>query len=282
MRGMAKTRGGTRKSFMREKKIDCGEWYKEVDIFLYTAEQQKTAERNKRAKKEKVSEPKQRDLNNANARRYIIQLGNLNFHAGDLHVTLTYNDQHLPTTLEEAEKEKDNYLRRVQYRRKKEGLPALKYIVVTAYSFAKDGVTPIRIHHHVIMNGGLDRDTVEALWCKRKAKGQKQGESLGFVNADRLQPDGNGIAALCAYLAKNPGGKKRWSSSHNLKKPESRNNDHRYSKREVERLAKEPVDIAYWEKQYPGWTLTDMKYGVVAKYNDITGWSIYLKLRKKE
>lgn len=279
---MAKTKGGTPKSFMREKKIYCGEWYREVDIFLYTAEQQKTAKRGKRAKKEKVSEPKQRELNDANAQRYIIQLGNSNFHAGDLHTTLTYNDKYLPATPEKAEKEIANYIRRVQYRREKEGLPPLKYILVTAYSFAKDGTTPIRIHHHIIMNEGLDRDTVEDLWCKRKEKGQKKGESLGFVNADRLQPDENGIAALCVYLAKNPGGKKRWSSSHNLKRPESRNNDHRYSKREVERIAKDPVDVAYWEEQYPGWTLTDTNYGATAKYNEITGWSIYLKLRKKE
>ena len=38
----------------------------------------------------------------------------------------------------------------------------------------------------------------------------------------------------------------------------------------------------FWEKKYPGWTLTDDDYGVQYEYNDFTGWAVYLKLRKKE
>lgn len=68
-------------------------------------------------------------------------------------------------------------------------------------------------------DGGLDRDTVEDLWRRRKRKGQKKGDKNGFCNADRLQSDENGIAALCSYLAKQPSGKKRWTSSQNLHKP---------------------------------------------------------------
>ena len=45
-----------------------------------------------------------------------------------LHVTSTYSAKYLPATVEDAEKEVSNFLRRVAYARKKAGLPPLKYI----------------------------------------------------------------------------------------------------------------------------------------------------------
>lgn len=272
------------RSFIREKKIYCGDHYREVDIFTYTTAQKTAASRGKRSKKVQESEPKQKNLNDKNARRYFVQLGNLNF--GDdpeaLHVSATYSAKYLPRTVEAAEKEVSNFLRRVAYARKKAGLPPLKYILVTAYTTPRNGGKPTRIHHHIVMNGGLDRDVVEELWRKRKRKGQKKGDRIGYCNADRLQADENGIAALCTYLVKQAGGKKRWSSSHNLKKPTSRANDGKYNRRQIEKWAKERPGRAFWEKKYPGWTLTDDDYGVQYEYNEQTGWSIYLKLRKKE
>lgn len=272
------------RSFMREKKIYCGDHYREVDIYSYTDAQKKASSRGKRSKKVKESEPKQKNLNDKNARRYFTQTANLNFGSDPdaLHVSATYSARYLPATIEEAEKEVTNYLRRVQYRREKEGLPPLKYMLVTAYSTGKDGKKPVRIHHHIIMNGGLDRDTVEELWRKRKRKGQKKGDRIGFCNADRLQSDENGISALCNYLVKQAAGKKRWSSSHNLERPTSRTNDGRWNHRQIERIAKEQPGREFWERKYPGWTLTDNVYGVTYEHNDFTGWSIYLKLRKRE
>lgn len=281
------------RSFMREKKIYCGDNYREVDIYAYTQTQAEHSRRGKRSKKEKVSEPKQRNLNDKNARRYLIQLGNTNFNENDLHVTLTYKNKYLPASIEDAEKTVKNYLRRVKGRRVKEKLPPLKYILVSEYRMRKDSVTPIRIHHHIIMNGGVDRDVIEAMWTKERIKWKKwetdiayrneiYKKSLGFINADRLQPDENGIAALCNYLTKHPNGKKRWSCSQNLDKPYSRTNDSKYSHREVARIAQQPLGREYWERRYPGWTIVGGDYGEIAEYNDQTGWSIYLKLCKKE
>ena len=268
--------------YMREKKIYCGDWSREVDIFPYTDAQKDASRKRKRSKKIRESEPKQKNLNDKNARRYLVQLGNLNF-LGDkdaLHVTATYRPKYLPETLEDAEREIHNFLRRVQARRKKEGLPPLKYILVTACTTEKNSDKPVRIHHHIVMNGGLDRDTVEGLWRRRRKKGQEIGDKIGFCNADRLQADENGIAALSNYLARQSGGKKRWSSSHNLKRPESRTNDGKYTRRQVEKWAKERPGREFWEKKYPGWTLTDEDYGVTYVFHEQTGWSVYLKLRR--
>lgn len=272
------------KSFVREKKIYCGEYYREVDIYAYTDMQKTASKRGKRSKKVRESEPKQKNLNEQNARRYFIQTANLNFNGDSdaLHISATYSTKYLPETVEQAEKEVSNYLRRVQYHREKKGLPPLKYMLVTSYNTGKDGEKPIRIHHHILMNGGLDRDEVEELWRKRKRKGQKKGDRIGFCNADRLQQEESGISALCNYLVKQGAGKKRWTSSHNLKRPYSRTNDGRWKRKQLERIAKERPGREFWEKKYPGWILTDDDYGIQYRYNDYTGWSIYLKLRRKE
>ena len=79
------------RSFIREKKIFCGDHYREVDIFPYTDAQKSTSGRGKRSKKIKESPPKQKNLNDKNARRYLVQIGELNFGADPdaLHVTAT-------------------------------------------------------------------------------------------------------------------------------------------------------------------------------------------------
>ena len=270
-------------SYIREKKIYCGESYMEVDIYSYTDYRREVA-KGKRSKKKKESLPAQRNLNDKNARRKLVQLGEANFGRNDISLTLTYSDDMLPGSIEEAEREVENYIRRVRRRRKKEGAEELKYILVTSYR--EEGLegqeVPVRIHHHILMNKGLDRDTIEDLWRKRRRAGEEEGRSIGYANADRIQPDrNNGIAALLTYLAKNVSGKRRWTCSQNLDRPESRTNDHKYSRRRVAKTAMEPFDIDYWEKQYPGWTIADPIYDYEQKYNDYTGWSIYLKLRKK-
>lgn len=264
------------RSFIREKKIYCGDRYLEVDIYPYTDKQVSASKGCDRGKKEWVTKPKQRNLNDKNARRYFTQLSNANFDENDLHITATYKKEYLPDRIEDAERHAVNYLRRISYKRGRLGLAPLKYILVTECSEGRRSGKPVRIHHHIIMNGGLSRDTVEGLWAGRKQK----GERIGFVNADRLQPDTNGLAALCEYLTKNPNRKKRWSSSQNLVKPFSRCNDTKYSRRQIEKLALLPPCREVWEKRYPGWTLADKDYGAVYEYNEQTGWAIYLKLRK--
>ena len=201
--------------FIREKKTDCAE-YREVDIIPRT-EKAEEAARGKRGKRRKAKKPKQNALNDKNAKRYLVQLGNGNFHVGDLHTSCTYSVDNLPGTVEEAEKIVGNYLRRIAYRRQKLGLEPLKYILVTEYKFSKDGQQLKRIHHHIIMNGGMDRDEVEMMWTAQRVNWKKADspdkaeaaayrdsvEKMGWVNADRLQMNENGIEGLCKYIIKN-------------------------------------------------------------------------------
>lgn len=310
-------RKGRAAVYIREKKTDCAD-YREVDIIPRT-EQADMAVRGRRGKRKKAKRPKQNALNDKNAKRYLVQLGNGNFHAGDLHVTVTYSKDHLPGTVEEAEKIVNNYLRRLAYRRKKQGLDPLKYILVTEYKLNKAGGWIKRIHHHIIMNDGIDRDEVEMMWTtervnwkradnpdKQKAQEYRNGiKQIGWANADRIQTNDNGIEALCQYITKDPQGKKRYSSSRNLERPEierkdntakqttdqsiwraSRNltapqekcNDYKYSRKKVERLAKSPdMGLSQFQKIYADYNITYCQ----AIYYEQTGWHIYLKMWKK-
>ena len=304
--------------FIREKKTDCAE-YREVDIIPRT-EKAEEAARGKRGKRRKAKKPKQNALNDKNAKRYLVQLGNGNFHVGDLHTSCTYSVDNLPGTVEEAEKIVGNYLRRIAYRRQKLGLEPLKYILVTEYKFSKDGQQLKRIHHHIIMNGGMDRDEVEMMWTAQRVNWKKADspdkaeaaayrdsvEKMGWVNADRLQMNENGIEGLCKYIIKDPQGKKRYSSSRNLERPEtkredskpqeaadkslwkaSRNleeptekcNDFKYSKAKVEQLAKSADGgLSEFQKIYADYNINSCE----AVYYEQTGWHIYLKMWRKK
>ena len=100
----------------REKKYICGD-YLEVDIYPVYKYQRS------RSKKAKPTSEVQKKLNQRNAERKLIRLLNTNFTKHDIRFDLTYDADHYPSSPEEAQKECQNFLRRVKYARKKRGLP---------------------------------------------------------------------------------------------------------------------------------------------------------------
>lgn len=298
-----------RKNFMREKRIYCGEQYLEVDIVHVS----NIPEGGRRASEVRSSQ-KQQNLNDKNSKRRFVQLANTNFGRGDYHITLTYDDKHLPKTLEDAEKEVHNYLNRVKRKMKKDTGEDIKYMLVTEYTPEKpepkkyqeemDGqlcldlnvgrmiveederTKVVRIHHHIIVNGALPRDTMELLWSKaRKINWKKAAvdieyrssiQRIGYANCDNLQPDENGLEALANYINKRKKGHRKWSGSQNLKKPKVKKNDHKYSMRRINMYARTPEDKAVWRKRYPGYEPVKIEF----QYNDFSGWNVYLRFRK--
>lgn len=244
----------------REKKIYSGNIL-EVEIYPITLQERKQPRR----KKVKLSPPKQKNLNDKNAKKHLIRLVNNNFTDNqDLSVALTYDDKDLPGSEDEARKDVTNFIRRVKHYRKKNGLPDLKYIAVIEYQERVDNKKPVRIHHHLIMSG-MDRDVIEQLWKK------------GRANADRLKADESGYEALGRYITKDPKGSKRWTQSKNLKQPVVQVNDFKYSRRKAEQLANSQGDKGIFQNLYPGYLLNNVKVEV----NEITaGKYLYIKMRK--
>lgn len=263
---------------MREQRHLCGPNYMEVDIFPVTEQEHKASTR---AKKEKATSLVQANYNHKWSKRHFLQKVNANFTENDLHLTLPYFIRRLPKTLEDAERDLDNYLRRVNYLRAKRGYPPAKVMAVTEWQEPDDNGKSVRFHHHVIISGdGLTRDELEALWSDGRQKNIFERKRCGWANADRLHFDQDSLEALAKYLMKYPRRKKRWRQSVGLRQPvRPRPNDGRYTRTKVARLARERVDDTdFWNRQYPGWELNGPQ--VVAKYHEETGWHMYLRMRR--
>ena len=150
-----------------------------------------------------------KEKNDKNARKYVERLINNNFGDGDLWITLTYDDGHLPPDgdIDAALKNMQNYVKRVNYQREKRGLGKCKYVYVTEYNPWEK----IRWHHHIVMDGEMDMDMVEKCW--------KQG-SRNEIR--RLEKDENGLSGMVNYIVKEKErikSERRWNSSEGLIKP---------------------------------------------------------------
>ena len=246
----------------REKIYRCGDYF-EADIFPVFAK----ANKHRKAKYKPTSDMQAR-LNQKNAERYLTRLLNLNFTEDDISVTLTYEDKYLPDTIEEAERDFHNFLRKLKRLRKKLGLPEIVYVKITGAG---------RIHFHVPMTGGVDDKAIQRLW------------PYGYANIIHFEFNENGIAGHARYIATQfeldeidifsmfdinqetgevtekdglisarAKGKRRFSCSRNIKRPVAEEHDGRISASRVEELA--TVDSgsrAAFEKMYPGYCLAD-------------------------
>lgn len=154
-------------------------------------------------------------VNQRNAEKRLMRLINANFcrESGDLFVTFTHAE---PLTEEMAMREERNLLARLTRWRARRGMEPLKYIAVTE----KQG----RWHHHLIINGGLTQEELDALWGGRGRwtmstldntyTYEDLAKYLTKAHKERKgEPD--------ADEAKQPRRKfrKRWHASRNLAKP---------------------------------------------------------------
>ncbi len=176
----------------------------QFEVEIYPEFTKKQADHSKLKKKNNKAQKK---LNDKNARKRLERLINSNFEDGDFWITLTYDNKHLPNSIDDAVKNMRNYLRKINYRRKKLGLKNAKYIYITEYSNEKN----IRCHHHLILEKGMSMDAIELCWIYGKRN-----------NIRKVDPDEDGLTGLAKYLTKDPKGKKRWCSSRGLKKPKER------------------------------------------------------------
>lgn len=268
-------------TFVREKRTFCGDNYMEVDLYNMTGRQVAVTRRS-RAKRHTESSPKQKNLNDKKSKRYFLQLLNCNFRDGDYHITCTYNRENLPENEDIAAKEVRRYIRRICDHARRNGLPRPKYVIVTSVVNSKTG-EPCRVHHHIVLScSGLSREVVEDLWRKPRRAGEVRGKKIGRCNCDVI--DGSGESALvplATYLCRQGSASKRWTASVGLVKPYYKLNDDKYSRENLRRFATERCgDRAFWEKKYPGWVITSIDFGIKCEYSDVSGWGVYLQMRR--
>lgn len=170
----------------------------------------------------KRSNKAQKNLNDKNSKKKLQRLINTNFSENDIWATLTYDSKNLPKTMEEALKNMQGYIRKINRIRKKEGKTNAKYIYITEYSST-------RCHHHLIINGDMSLDDIEFNW----AKGRRN-------NARRIHEDENGLDGLALYMtkdARNEKYAKRWNQSKNLKQPKIKK-DHKVTMTQIRKMIK--------------------------------------------
>lgn len=191
-----------------------------------------------------------REVNRRNSQKRLRRLINENFGAGDLLLTLTYDPDRQPESAEGAQRELKNYLARMRRARKREGLPELKYVYTTETTH---GTLGTRYHHHLIVNGGMQRETVEALWKN------------GLVNSRRARPDSFGLSGWAHYMSKHKATQEKacrrgWACSRNLRQPRVTYADHKLSRRRMRLLAEDmrAHSTEIFGRLYPDYVLSEL------------------------
>ena len=258
------------------KEIKAGDQF-EVEIYPQFTNMDDVPPEGRSVKKD--NDKAQRNLNDKNARKYVERLINENFTDNDLWITLTYDDEHLPPDgdIDAAIKNMQKFIRRVNYQRKKRGLTNAKYVYVTEYNPTED----IRWHHHIVMDGQMDMDAVEACW-KQSSRNEVR----------RLQKDENGLSGMANYIVKEKKrirSEKRWNSSQGLidpdirvvhsKQPEKGKGSYKKIGKYVDEMVKnQNVIEGQMKKWYPDFDFTDA--GIY--YNDFNSmFYIRARLRKR-
>lgn len=230
----------------------------------------KDDEQRARAARRNITPEKQKRLNRQRAERYISQLADCNFGENDIELTLTYKKHYQPDA-ERCQKDVRNFLDRLKRYRKKNGLPPAKYIyVIEGGREKKNGYGVTNFHCHMMMDGAVDRETLELIW------------ENGYANTKRLQPDEDrGLEELAKYMikeSKQTG--RRFCHSRNLEKPKIRTKDARTSNRVVKAIAHDIRNEAKaeMEKRYPSYKFIECK----VYYSDqIDGVYIRVLMRKR-
>ena len=112
-----------------------------------------------RAQKQRASTAARERLNARTSFQKLERTLAANFDDGDLYITLTYDDKHLPESRDKAVRKVRSFLSKLRAARKGRG-QQLHYIYVT------EGCNPGgRLHHHLVVNStGDDLEEIRRLW----------------------------------------------------------------------------------------------------------------------
>lgn len=165
-----------------------------------------------RTQKKKASTAARERLNARTSFQKLERTLAANFDDGDLFVTLTYDDKHLPENRDKAVRKVRAFLSKLRAARKARGQP-LFYIYVT-----EGGCPGGRLHHHLVLNStGDDLEEIRQLWIYGD---NVELRRLAF-HQDHTYED------LASYLTKEPRewghpqvGERTWTPSLGLRRPE--------------------------------------------------------------
>lgn len=178
-------------------------------------------------------------------------------------------DYEVEPTREQAEKDRAAFVRGLRKLYKDAGIE-LKWLAVTPW-LTKTGRPVKRLHHHLVITGGVNEKAIRELWMKRKN---------GRIHLDPLQPDNNGVTGLSRYLSAHLHGTKRWTGSRNLEEPPVIYPKRHMGKSRAYKLAMDyEAARTIFENQHKDYTFVSMEVRF-SEYVD--GAYIYARMRRKD
>jgi len=160
-------------------------------------------------KPENIRTPEEKvRYNNHRSEKRFVRTVNTNFTSAAYYVTLTYDDEHLPKSYEEAQKNLDNYIRRLRHSN-----PNAKIIAVTGY-----GRRSGRLHHHLIIDFVSEGDILSKWTFGEIAKVEHLRKNNYYNGVNH----GEDFTALAIYLHKHTPSEhkgKRWKQTKNIQQP---------------------------------------------------------------
>lgn len=258
------------------KEIKAGDQF-EVEMYPQFKNMSEVPKEGQRIVKDNTA---QKNLNEKNSKKFLVRKINANFGDGDIWITLTYDNEHLPADgdMDAAYKDMKSWIGCINRERKKRGLLKSKWIYVTEY----DKNASVRWHHHVIMDGELDMDIVEKCWKKGRRN-----------EVRRLKKDDSGLSGMANYIVKQKDrlkSEKRWHCSRGLrnpdikvvhsKQPEKGQGSYKPIGKYVDRMVKNQDTIKdVLAKWYPEYDFTNAQ----VYYNDFNYmFYIHARMRRKK
>lgn len=180
-----------------------------LDVEVYTVnEGVKNADDIEKKLSRPRTEEEKKIANERQSRKRFVGNVNSTFVNGGQYVTLTYSDNNLPKSYEEAEGKLKKFIRKMRYK-----FPGAKIMAVTGY-----GRRSGRLHHHLIISG---------VWESYIAEKWKEGsitriEPLRAHNIYNGKDHGRDYTALANYLFDHAieVKRKRWVQTRNITRPE--------------------------------------------------------------
>lgn len=216
--------------YIREKRIRFGDGFLDVDLYEMDDSYEPPE---KRAKRKRISPPHILAANERHSRNQLRQLIMHNFGAGDYYLTSTYAGK--PPPLEEAQKQIGNFINRLKRLYAKNGTE-LRAIYVTEGGRPKDDGTYTRVHHHLVINGGIPREEIEKCWHGRQDP--KAESRRGYCNTAVIytEPGDRGCERIAEYMAKSRTktigkGLHRWNATRNIRRPKEIINDNKFNRK---------------------------------------------------
>lgn len=175
----------------------------EEKYFTYRLGGKRTRERNFQKTPDDVAR-----VNARRAERNLMELILTNFQREDIYLTLTYAEE--PKDYQDAKNKIQHFLRSLRRAYRKKG-KELRYIYTTEYRGK-------RIHHHILLNAGMDREEIQNLWKHSRIN------YYAYLHYDGGEEDAKRLAAYfikeTEKTVREGKQKVRYVASRNLKKPE--------------------------------------------------------------